>query len=145
MTNMKKSILLATVAALLVSVCLVSSARGARSVQAAPADTLVINTTELCKDVIGYDGPTPLVIKVVNGVVAKVEALPNTESPSYFERVIQGGLLKAAVGKKVSDAAKMKSRTFAPALPKPPGSNFIFSRKVLSLWRLTGSAVSLHK
>ena len=68
----------------------------------------MINTTELCKDVIGYDGPTPLVIKVVNGVVAKVEALPNTESPSYFERVIQGGLLKAVVGKKVSDAAKMK-------------------------------------
>jgi electron transport complex protein RnfG len=108
MTNMKKSILLAAVAVLLVSFCLVSSARGVRSSQAAPADTLVINTTELCKDVIGYDGPTPLVIKVVNGVVAKVEALPNTESPSYFERVIQGGLLKAVVGKKVSDAAKMQ-------------------------------------
>lgn len=108
MTNMKKSILLAALAALLVSVCLVSSARGTRSAQAVPADTLVINTTELCKDVIGYDGPTPLVIKVVNGVVAKVEALPNTESPSYFERVIQGGLLKAVVGKKVSDAAKMQ-------------------------------------
>ena len=110
MTNMKKSILLAAVAVLLVSFCLVSSARCVRSVQAAPADTLVINTTELCKDVIGYDGPTPLVIKVVNGVVAKVEALPNTESPSYFERVIQGGLLKAVVGKKVSEAAKMKLR-----------------------------------
>ena len=108
MTNMKKSILLAAVAALLVSVCLVSSARGARPAQAAPADTLVINTTELCKDVIGYDGPTPLVIKVVNGVVASVEALPNTESPSYFDRVIKGGLLKAVVGKKVDEAAKMK-------------------------------------
>ena len=108
MMNMKRSILLAAVAVLLVSFCLVSSARGVRSSQAAPADTLVINTTELCKDIIGYDGPTPLVIKVVNGVVAKVEALPNTESPSYFERVIQGGLLKAVVGKKVSEAAKMK-------------------------------------
>ena len=108
MMNMKKSILLAAVGVLLVSFCLVSSARGVRSSQAAPADTLVINTTELCKDIIGYDGPTPLVIKVVNGVVAKVEALPNTESPSYFERVIQGGLLKAVVGKKVNEAAKMK-------------------------------------
>ena len=94
MNIMKKAILLAAVAALLVSVSLVSSARGARSAQAAPADTLVINTTELCQDVIGYDGPTPLLIKVVNGVVAKVEALPNTESPSYFERVIQGGRLR---------------------------------------------------
>ena len=105
---MKKSILLAAVAVLLVSVCLASSAHGARSVRPAPADTLVVNTTELCKDVIGYDGPTPLVIKVVGGVVAKVEALPNTESPSYFDRVLQSGLLKSVVGKKVSDAAKMK-------------------------------------
>ena len=108
MMNMKKMMLLAAVAALLVSVGLVSSARGARSAGQAPADTLVINTADLCKDVIGYDGPTPLVIKVVNGVVASVEALPNTESPSYFDRVIKGGLLKAVVGKKVDEAAKMK-------------------------------------
>ena len=108
MMNMKKMMLLAAVAALLVSVGLVSSARGARSAGQAPADTLVINTTDLCKDVIGYDGPTPLVIKVVNGVVASVEALPNTESPSYFERVLKGGLLKAVVGKKVDEAAQMK-------------------------------------
>jgi uncharacterized protein with FMN-binding domain len=108
MMNMKKLMLLAAVVALLVSVGLVSSARGTRSAGQAPADTLVINTTDLCKDVIGYDGPTPLVIKVVNGVVASVEALPNTESPSYFDRVIKGGLLKAVVGKKVDEAAKMK-------------------------------------
>ena len=108
MMNVKKSILLAALAALLLSIGLVSGTRGTRNTRPAPADTLVINTTELCKDVIGYDGPTPLVIKVVNGVVAKVEALPNTESPSYFARVIQGGLLKAVVGKKVSDAAKMQ-------------------------------------
>ena len=108
MMNMKKLMLLAAVVALLVSVGLVSSARGTRSAGQAPADTLVINTTDLCKDVIGYDGPTPLVIKVVNGVVASVEALPNTESPSYFERVLKGGLLKAVVGKKVDEAAQMK-------------------------------------
>ena len=108
MMNVKKSILLAAVAALLLSIGLVSSARGARFSQPAPADTLVINTTELCKDVIGYDGPTPLLIKVVDGVVARVEALPNTESPSYFERVIQRGLQKAVVGKKVNEAARMR-------------------------------------
>ena len=108
MMNVKKTMLLAAIAALLLSVCLVSGARGTRFVGSAPADTLVVNTTELCKDVIGYDGPTPLLIKVVKGVVVKVEALPNTESPSYFDRVVKGGLLKAVVGKKVSDAAKMK-------------------------------------
>ena len=108
MINVKNSMLLAALAALLLSFCLVSGAHGVRSTRPAPADTLVINTTELCKDVIGYDGPTPLVIKVVNGVVAQVEALPNTESPSYFERVIKGGLLKAVVGKKVTEAAQMQ-------------------------------------
>ena len=107
MKNMRKLILPAVLAALLVSLGLASSAQGSRTAPKAAADTLVVNTTDLCKDVIGYDGPTPLVIKVVGGVVASVEALPNTESPSYFERVIKGGLLKAVVGKKVSEAAKM--------------------------------------
>ena len=71
-----------------------------------PADTLVVNTTDLCKDVIGFD-PTPLKITVVKGVVASVEALPNTESPSYFQRVLDGGLLKAVVGKKPVEAVQM--------------------------------------
>ena len=108
MKNVKKMMFLAALAILLLSICLGSRARGIRSAQSVPADTLVVNTTELCKDVIGYDGPTPLVIKVVDGVVASVEALPNTESPSYFARVLQSGLLKAVVGKKVSEAAQMK-------------------------------------
>ena len=64
--------LLAAITALLVSVCLVSNACGSRSGKKAQADTLVVNTTELCKEVIGYDGPTPLKITVVDGVVARV-------------------------------------------------------------------------
>ena len=100
-------LLFAAIAALLVTLGLVSRAQGSRTAGMAVADTLVVNTTDLCKDVIGYDGPTPLKITVVKGVVAKVEALPNTESPSYFERVLQSGLLKAVVGKTPAEAAKM--------------------------------------
>ena len=100
-------ILPAVLAALLVSLGLVSSAQGPRTARKAVADTLVVNTTDLCKDVIGYDGPTPLKITVVKGVVTSVEAFPNTESPSYFERVLQSGLLKAVVGKTPAEAAKM--------------------------------------
>ena len=107
MTNVKKMMLLAAIAALLVSVGFVSSACGSHSSKNAQADTLVVNTTELCKDVIGYDGPTPLKITIVKGVVAKVEALPNTETPRFFDQVLESGLLKAVVGKKVSEAAKM--------------------------------------
>jgi uncharacterized protein with FMN-binding domain len=105
---MKKGIFLAAVAALLVSVGLVTRAHVSRTAaQPAPADTLVVNTTDLCKDVIGYDGPTPLKITVVKGVVAKVEALENTESPSYFDRVLQSGLLQKVVGKTPAEAVKM--------------------------------------
>ena len=105
---MKKAILLAAVAALLVSLGFVTRAQGSRAAaQPAPADTLVVNTTDLCKNIIGYDGPTPLKITVVKGVVAKVEALPNTESPSYFKLVLDSGLLKTIVGKTPAEAAKM--------------------------------------
>ena len=107
MTNVKKLMILAAVAALLVTIGFVSKAGVSRSGAKAQADTLVVNTTELCKDVIGYDGPTPLKIYVVKGVVVKVEALPNTETPRFFDQVLQSGLLKAVVGKKVSEAATM--------------------------------------
>ena len=107
MTNVKKWMILAAIAAFLVSVGLVSSACGTRNNKNSQADTLVVNTTELCKDVIGYDGPTPLKITIVKGVVAKVEALPNTETPRFFDHVLESGLLKAVVGKKVSEAATM--------------------------------------
>lgn len=108
MNIVKKLMLLASVATLLVTIGLVSSARVARSDQKAKTDTLVVNTTELCKDVIGYDGPTPLVIKVVDGVVASVEALPNTETPRFFDQVLASGLLQAVKGKKLADAEKTR-------------------------------------
>jgi uncharacterized protein with FMN-binding domain len=107
MMNVKKLMLLAAIAAFLVSVGFVSSACGSRSSKNAQADTLIVNTTELCKEVIGYDGPTPLKITVVKGVVTSVEALPNTETPRFFDMVLESGLLKSVVGKKVSEAAAM--------------------------------------
>ena len=107
MTIVKKLMILAAVAALLVTIGFLCKANVSRGESMAQADTLVVNTTELCKDVIGYDGPTPLKIYVVKGVVVKVEALPNTETPRFFDQVVESGLLKAVVGKKVSEAATM--------------------------------------
>ena len=105
---MKRAILLAALAALLFTLGLSGSAQGnGNASRPAPADTLVVNTTDLCKNVIGYDGPTPLKISVVKGVVVKVEALPNTESPSYFKLVLDSGLLQTVLGKKPAEAAKM--------------------------------------
>ena len=48
--------------------------------------TIVINTTDLAKDVIGYSGTVPLEISVKEGVVTQVQALENDETPMFFEK-----------------------------------------------------------
>lgn len=47
--------------------------------------TLVVNTTELGKDVIGYDGPVPMEISIKDGTITDVKALENGETPDFFE------------------------------------------------------------
>lgn len=44
----------------------------------------VVNTTELSKDVLGYQSTTPVKIYVKGDVIQRVEALPNDETPKYF-------------------------------------------------------------
>lgn len=61
---------------------------------AQPANTLtteagglqVVNTTTLGHDVSGYGGPVPLKIYLRSGRVERIEALPNSESPAFFDR-----------------------------------------------------------
>lgn len=62
-------------------------------------DTLIVNTTDLAKDVIGYNGTTPLEIKLVDGVIVGVKALPNSETPRFFQRVQKSSLFTAPIGK----------------------------------------------
>ena len=47
--------------------------------------TLVVNTSSLCKDVDGYAGPVPMEISIKDGVISDVKALPNDETPEFFE------------------------------------------------------------
>ena len=47
--------------------------------------TLVVNTSSLCKDVDGYAGPVPMEINIKDGVITDVKALPNDETPEFFE------------------------------------------------------------
>ena len=49
--------------------------------------SFVINTTELGKDVEGYQGPTPLKVYIKNNKVEKIEFLKSTETPKYYDRV----------------------------------------------------------
>lgn len=68
------------------------------------ADTLKVNTTELGAEVIGFNGITPVEISVHKGVITKIEALPNQETPRYFQAVLESGLLEKLVGKTVKEA-----------------------------------------
>ena len=50
-------------------------------------DTTIVNTTELGKTVRGYRGTTPLKIHIKGDKIVKVEALPNKETPQYFQKI----------------------------------------------------------
>lgn len=67
----------------------------------------VINTTTLCKDVIGYEGPTPLKIYIRKNKVEKIEALPNQETPKYWNAA-KKQMLDKWNGQKVKDAKTLK-------------------------------------
>ena len=75
----------------------VFSASASEPVTRHPDGTVTINTGTL-KTVEGCFGPTPLIIQLDSaGTVSKIEALPNDETPSYWEVVVTG-LTKLFVG-----------------------------------------------
>lgn len=59
-----------------------------------PDGSLMVNTLQLCKDVAGYAGPVPVEITVTDGVIDSVHPLENSETPGFFNRVIESGLLQ---------------------------------------------------
>ncbi len=67
----------------------------------------VVNTTNLCPDVTGYQGATPLEVYIQKGAVVKVVALRNQETPKYFAKV-KKELFPLFVGMKASKTTKMK-------------------------------------
>lgn len=66
---------------------------------------IVINTTELGKDIRGFRGETPLKITVKNGKIVSVKALPNNETPAYFMKLTESGFLDSWNGMTVKEAA----------------------------------------
>ena len=65
-----------------------------------------LNTTELGKDIIGYGGTVPLEITLQDGRIKSVEALPNSETPKFFESA--SVLLSKWDGQTIEDAQKLK-------------------------------------
>lgn len=71
------------------------------------ADSIGVETEEPIAE--GFNGPVPVKVYFnVNGTVDSVEALPNSETPSYFEDVINSGILNAWDGYTAEEALKLK-------------------------------------
>lgn len=70
-----------------------------------PDGTAVIHTSMLTS-VPGYAGPVPLDIYVSDGRISEIKALPNSETPAFFERA--SALLANWKGKTPQEAAAMK-------------------------------------
>ena len=50
--------------------------------------TYVVNTTTLGKDVVGYEGPTPLKVYIKSNKIQKIEFLENQETPRYWKKMV---------------------------------------------------------
>lgn len=97
---MKRKLMLLLVAA----VCL-----GAAAVAKTPKNkSFVVNTEKLGKEVMGYAGRTPVEIHVVEGRIEKIVALPNSETPAYFQRVEESPIFTSLVGKTVKEASAVQ-------------------------------------
>ncbi|MFI3261330.1 MAG: 4Fe-4S binding protein [Rikenellaceae bacterium] len=55
--------------------------------------TRVINSTTLDSKIMGYAGNTPIKLYIKDGVIQKVKALDNNETPSFFNQVVESGYL----------------------------------------------------
>ena len=70
--------------------------------------SFVVNTEKLGKEVMGFAGNTPVAITVTDGRVEKIEALPNSETPGFFQRVQESPIFTALIGKTVKEASEVK-------------------------------------
>ncbi len=70
--------------------------------------TIVVNTTVLGKDIIGYAGQTPIELYIKDDKIVKIEYLENSETPSFFSRVVRSHITESWNGLTLKKAAKMK-------------------------------------
>ena len=90
------------IALLCAAVCVVAAAAGAKP------KTVVINTTKSGKAVMGFAGTTPVEITVTDGRIEKVVALPNQETPAYFQKVLDSPIFTKLIGKTVQEASQVQ-------------------------------------
>ena len=65
---------------------LMTSAITSDEVISKEGNATVINTTSITKDIIGYQGTTPVKIYIEGKKVTKISPLRNKETPKYFQQ-----------------------------------------------------------
>ena len=101
---MKKGIIALISAALVIIALVFICATTGDKVMTKENGVYIVNTTTLSNDVIGYNGHTPLKIYIKADKIEKIEALPNDETPRFFE-MVKTGLLNKWNGMTVKQAA----------------------------------------
>ncbi len=96
-----------TVFTLLISVLFFSSFMAGDSTMTKENGVYIINTTELGKDIEGYNGPTPMKVYISKNKVEKIEFLKSMESHKYYAKV-KKALQDKWNGLKVKDAKTQK-------------------------------------
>lgn len=94
------------VASLMLAVALTSANKNPK-VMVKEKGTYVVNTTEIAKDVAGYEGPTPLKVYIRKNKIEKIEFLPNSETPRYWQAASKH-LQNKWDGKTVKEAKTMQ-------------------------------------
>ncbi len=69
---------------------------------------MIVNSTDLAPGVAGYGGPVPVKVWISEGRVDSIVPLPNNETPGFFKRLENEGLLKSWDGKEIAEGANMK-------------------------------------
>lgn len=84
----------------------VSSAKPENVVTEEADGNIIIHTASLPNTIVGYAGPVPLDIYINKGEISEIKALPNVESPNFFNRASE--LFNLWIGKTPDEALKLK-------------------------------------
>ena len=98
---------IALVAAVLVPTALVSTL-SCSNPATKQQDTLVINTSDIGYDYPGRNGPTPVEITVVKGVISSIKALPSREGGRYLKMIEDAGLMDKLNGLTLEEAKQVQ-------------------------------------
>lgn len=99
------SMTVATAAALMILPASTANAKGRMA--STFSKPQVVYTGEIAKKIIGYNGPTPLNITISGGKITNIEALPNNETPKYFNRAAEK-IFPQYIGKTIEQAIALK-------------------------------------